>query len=120
MLLLASPYPATGSVVVVNQTSQLVDATLRPVPLSEVYGELRTGITISPRLWEVQRPRLWEVQRHRASIVLMQQLLCRLFEICIPSRLRFCCLHSVSLCCMYMPALSRGLQAGAWRAGHEI
>lgn len=41
MLLLASPYPTTGSVVVVNQTSQLVDATLRPVPLSEVYGELR-------------------------------------------------------------------------------
>ena len=40
MLLLDSPYPATGSVVVVNQTSQLVDATLRPVPLSEVYGEL--------------------------------------------------------------------------------
>jgi hypothetical protein len=38
MLLLDSPYPATGSVVVVNQTSQLVDATLRPVPLSEVYG----------------------------------------------------------------------------------
>jgi hypothetical protein len=40
MLLLDSPYPATGSVVVVNQTSQLVDATLRPVPLSEVYGAL--------------------------------------------------------------------------------
>ena len=39
MLLLASPYPASGSVVVVNQTSQLVDASLRPVPLSEVYGE---------------------------------------------------------------------------------
>ena len=37
MLLLASPYPTSGSVVVINQTSQLVDATLRPVPLSEVY-----------------------------------------------------------------------------------
>ncbi|KAK9842004.1 hypothetical protein WJX81_003725 [Elliptochloris bilobata] len=37
MLLLDSPYPASGSVVVINQTSQLVDATLRPVPLSEVY-----------------------------------------------------------------------------------
>ena len=50
MLLLASPYPTSGSVVVVNQTSQLVDATLRPVPLSEVYGELHTVIiTTSPR-----------------------------------------------------------------------
>ena len=37
MLLLASPYPTSGSVVVINQTSQLVAATLRPVPLSEVY-----------------------------------------------------------------------------------
>ena len=43
MLLLASPYPASGTVVVVNQTSQLVDATLRPVPLSEVYGELHSS-----------------------------------------------------------------------------
>ena len=50
MLLLASPYPASGSVVVVNQTSQLVDASLRPVPLSEVYGELHIISTTSSDL----------------------------------------------------------------------
>ncbi len=36
MTLLANPYPIGEEVVVINQTAQLVDETLRPVPLSEV------------------------------------------------------------------------------------
>ncbi|CAL5223582.1 g6118 [Coccomyxa viridis] len=37
MMYLESPYPAEGQVVVLNLTSQLVDAEERPVPLSDVY-----------------------------------------------------------------------------------
>lgn len=36
MALLASPYPHNGSVVVVNQTAQIINAAGQPVPLSEV------------------------------------------------------------------------------------
>lgn len=36
MTLLANPYPYGEEVVVINQTAQLVDENLRPVPLSEV------------------------------------------------------------------------------------
>ena len=35
MMLLASPFPENESVLVLNQTSQIVDDTMRPVPLSE-------------------------------------------------------------------------------------
>ena len=37
MALLESPYPVNGSVVVVNQTAQIIDEAGNPVPLSEVY-----------------------------------------------------------------------------------
>jgi len=38
MALLASPYPHNGSVVIVNQTAQLINGAGHPVPLSEVRG----------------------------------------------------------------------------------
>ncbi len=40
MMYLESPYPAEGEVVVLNLTSQLVDAEERPVPLSDVSAVL--------------------------------------------------------------------------------
>ena len=39
LMLLETPYPKDETVVVINQTSQLVDDTMRPVPLSEVRGD---------------------------------------------------------------------------------
>jgi len=50
MALLASPYPHNGSVVVVNQTAQLIDGAGRPVPLSEVSGLLCCDCNTSARL----------------------------------------------------------------------
>ncbi len=36
MMYLENPYPTEGNVVVLNLTSELVDAEMRPVPLSDV------------------------------------------------------------------------------------
>ncbi|KAK9842080.1 hypothetical protein WJX81_007607 [Elliptochloris bilobata] len=66
MALLASPYPLNGSVVVINQTAQIINETGNPVPLSEVYvhhyvssttfllgsgAELRGQMTRQPLEW---------------------------------------------------------------------
>ena len=48
MMYLESPYPAEGQVVVLNLTSQLVDAEERPVPLSDVSTFLSH---IAPWFW---------------------------------------------------------------------
>ncbi|KAK9831925.1 hypothetical protein WJX84_005301 [Apatococcus fuscideae] len=37
MMILANPFPIGEEVVMINQTAQMVDETLRPVPLTEVY-----------------------------------------------------------------------------------
>ncbi len=47
MTLLASPYLHNGLAVVVNQTSQLINAAGRPVPLSEVRLLLQEGLLVA-------------------------------------------------------------------------
>ena len=49
MALLASPYPLNGSVVVINQTAQLINETGHPVPLSEVCegNRMPIGLTVA-------------------------------------------------------------------------
>ena len=50
MTLLASPYLHNGLAVVVNQTSQLINAAGRPVPLSEVRRRLQEGLLVAGSL----------------------------------------------------------------------
>lgn len=47
MTLLASPYLHNGLAVVINQTSQLINAAGRPVPLSEVRLLLQEGLLVA-------------------------------------------------------------------------
>jgi hypothetical protein len=57
MALLASPYPHNGSVVVVNQTAQLINGAGQPVPLSEVSSLLCSAVTATPGAQTEQRVR---------------------------------------------------------------
>jgi hypothetical protein len=50
MTLLASPYLHNGLAVVINQTSQLINAAGRPVPLSEVRLRQGEGLLVAGSL----------------------------------------------------------------------
>ena len=62
MMLLESPYPKDEVVVILNQSTQMVDDTLRPVPLSEVSHSIRAFTCqhwCLPLCW----PSVWQKQQ---------------------------------------------------------
>lgn len=70
MMYLDNPYPKEGKVIVLNLTSQLVDSTGRPIPLSDVSAHRPQAKALPFVTAAVTSQCCYYLEEHQAAIVM--------------------------------------------------